>query len=433
MSFSPYEVILKKRDGHKISREEIAALVSGFSTGTVPDYQMAAFLMAVFFSGMDDDETKWLTETMISSGSTIDLSEIDDPKIDKHSTGGVGDKVSIALAPLVASRGIVVPMISGRGLGHTGGTLDKLESVPGFRCDFRIGEFIGLLQESGMAIISQSPELVPADKKMYALRDVTATVDCIPLIVASIISKKAAEGADAIVFDVKVGRGAFMKNESDGRRLAQSLVSIAGEMGKGATALLTRMDCPIGSEVGNLNEVIECAELLRGEGRSDLLELVLSLGSEMAVLSGLWGDRADGRRALEEALEDGSAYRKFEEFIRLQGGDVAALERSYEPPHRAEVLAREEGVVQDIDALSIGRATVSLGAGRTRVGEKVDPLAGVSIKRHLGDAVEKGDPLAVAFSSRDEIPIHVLDRISSAFVVGNNPPETNPVVIDRID
>jgi pyrimidine-nucleoside phosphorylase len=224
-----------------------------------------------------------------------------------------------------------------------------------------------------------------------------------------------------------------MKNESDGRRLAQSLVSIAGEMGKGATALLTRMDCPIGSEVGNLNEVIECAELLRGEGRSDLLELVLSLGSEMAVLSGLWGDRADGRRALEEALEDGSAYRKFEEFIRLQGGDVAALERSYEPPHRAEVLAREEGVVQDIDALSIGRATVSLGAGRTRVGEKVDPLAGVSIKRHLGDAVEKGDPLAVAFSSRDEIPIHVLDRISSAFVVGNNPPETNPVVIDRID
>jgi pyrimidine-nucleoside phosphorylase len=323
-------------------------------------------------------------------------------------------------------------MISGRGLGHTGGTLDKLEAIPGFRSDFTSADFVELLRKSGVAIISQSPELVPADKKMYALRDVTATVDCIPLIVASIISKKVAEGTDAIVFDVKVGRGAFMKNESDGRRLAESLVSTARDMGRDASALLTRMDCPIGREVGNLNETLECFELLKGSGSADLLELVLALGTEMLMLSARWNDRAAARRELEDAIEGGRALQKFEEFVHLQGGDIGFLRKGFDAPYSAEVISPQDGFLIDVDALPVGMAVVSLGAGRSEVGEEVDPLAGLSIKKALGEEVKKDEILATVSSSRAEIPPHVIDRVSAAFVIGDAATKARPIVLDAI-
>ncbi|HXH25930.1 MAG TPA: thymidine phosphorylase, partial [Vicinamibacterales bacterium] len=320
------DVIARKRDGHSLSGPDIQAFVQGVTAGTLPDYQAAALLMAIVLRGMTDEETAWLTDAMVRSGERVDLSDIDGPKVGKHSTGGVGDKVSIALVPLAAACGVVVPKMSGRGLGHTGGTIDKVESIPGFRVDATVGEFKRILRRAGGAIVGQSPALVPADKKLYALRDVTATVESIPLISASIMSKKLAEGASAVLLDVKCGRGAFMKSEEEARELARSLVAIGRRRGLRAEAAITRMDAPLGGAVGNAIEVVECIELLKGRGPHQLRQLVTAFAARMIVLAGIAGDEAAARPLVERALETGAALEKLRTIIAEQGGDPAVVD-----------------------------------------------------------------------------------------------------------
>ncbi len=429
------ELIAAKRDGLRLANDEIARLVGGLSSGDLADYQMTAWLMAVFFRGLDDEETAALTDAMLHSGRTIDLSGVPGVKVDKHSTGGVGDKVSIALAPLVAACGVPVPMVSGRGLGHTGGTLDKLEAIPGFRTQIDADDFARIVRDVGCCMIGQTAEIAPADKRIYALRDVTATVECIPLIVASILSKKLAEGIDALVLDVKVGRGAFMRNEEDARALADALVRVGARAHKSIVALLTDMDAPLGRAVGNAVETREALDVLAGSGPPDVLECTLRLGAEMLVLGGRATAEEDARAQLLYAIASGAAARTAERMIEAQGGDprvVADRQRLEVAADEVIVGAPAEGFVTRVDALGIGLAAVAMGAGRTRADQAVDHGVGILVDAKPGARVVRGTPLARLRVRRRSDAGEIVDRVRAAFAIGASPPEERPLVLGRI-
>ena len=428
------ELVAAKRDGQKLPAGDIARLVAALGSGELADYQMAAWLMAVYFRGLDDEETVALTDAMLASGRVLDLSGIPGFKVDKHSTGGVGDKVSIALAPLVASCGVPVPMVSGRGLGHTGGTLDKLEAIPGFSTQLSAEDFTRIVRDVGCCMIGQTAEIAPADKRIYALRDVTATVECIPLIVASILSKKLAEGIDGLVLDVKVGRGAFMKTEKEARALADALVRVGTRAGKRVVALLTDMEAPLGVAVGNAVETREALDLLAGQGPPDLVACTMCLAEEMLVMGGVAQDDRDARVRLASAIGSGAAAATAERMIRAQGGDprvVADRSRLAVAPVEVVVPSPRAGVVVTADAQAIGLAAIAMGAGRTRADQAIDPSVGILVEAKPGVAVDRGQPLARlrVRSARDSDGI--VARVASAFVVGEASPP-RPLVLGRV-
>jgi pyrimidine-nucleoside phosphorylase len=394
----PQHVIARKRDGKELDRAEIEDFVRGAVDGSWADYQLSALLMAVFIRGMTPKETAVLTEAVMHSGIIADLSAIRLPKADKHSTGGVGDKVSLHLAPMVAACGIAVPMISGRGLGHTGGTVDKLESIPGFRVGLSLSEFRAQVGKIGVALISQTDELVPADRKLYALRDVTATVECIPLICASILSKKLAEGIDVLVLDVKFGRGAFMKDKARARELAVALTSAARSMGKQTRAVMTAMDEPLGLTVGNALEVAESVDCLKGSGPADVMDVTYALGEQMLVLAGTAKDAADARSQLERSISSGAALAKFREVVAAQGGDPRVADDPAVLPAaliKVPVPSPSDGWVRTVDALGVALAALRLGAGRAKAGDSIDPAVGVAGLAKAGQRVHKGQPLCI--------------------------------------
>jgi len=397
-NFNTVDLIRKKRDGNKLNASEIRFLITEYTRGNILDYQMSAFLMSVYFQGMDFDETACLMQTMKDSGQVLDLAHIQQPVIDKHSTGGVGDKVSLVLAPLVASCGVCVPMISGRGLGHTGGTLDKLESIPGFRTDLSVKEFKRQLKTIGVAMIGQTAEIAPADKGLYALRDVTATVDSIPLISASIMSKKLAEDLDGLVLDVKSGNGAFMRDYKKAKMLAHNMVQIGKRSGVKTVAVLTSMDDPLGVNVGNSLEVIESIEALKGNGPNDLMEVTFALAEAMLRIAKIKG----GRKLLEQKITSGAALDKFREVVEHQGGDAHIFQDYSLLPvskHNIKVLAPKSGYVHAINTFAIGMLLVELGGGRRQKEDKIDSSCGFKIYKKKGDYVNKGEPLVEVFSS----------------------------------
>ena len=422
------DVIQRKRDGHELSVEEIDAVV----LGDVPEYQLAAFLMAVYFRGMSPRETYALTDAMVRSGEQIDLhAALGRRVVDKHSTGGVGDKATLAVGPVVAACGVPFGKMSGRGLGHTGGTLDKLESIPGFRVELSTEEFIAQVRDVGIAVVGQSANLVPADKKLYALRDVTATVDDVSLIAASIMSKKIASGADAIVLDVKVGDGAFMKSLEDAEILAETMIELGRHAGRDVVCELTDMDQPLGEAVGNALEVREAVATLRGEGPADLAHLVVESCAHLLACSDLGIDLAQGRTLAETAIADGSAVEAYERWIRAQGGDPdeAALEPA---PYIGEVFAPRDGYVGRLGALPIGLAALHLGAGRREKDDPVDHAVGIVCRKKRGDAVEEGEPLAELHAADEAAAAAVADGVLAAYDIGDGPPREVPIVLKTI-
>jgi pyrimidine-nucleoside phosphorylase len=411
-------------------------LVNGYVRGTVPDYQMSAFLMAVYFRGMDFEETTQLTEIMLNSGKVLDLSSIPGIKVDKHSTGGVGDKISLILAPLVAACGVPVPMISGRGLGHTGGTLDKLESIPGFRTNLSLDEYRKQIHEIGVVMIGQTDDLAPADRRMYALRDVTATVESIPLIAASIMSKKLAEGADGLVFDVKTGRGAFMEKYDDAVELAKTLVTIGSKSGKKALSFVTDMSQPLGHAVGNWVEVAEAVECLHGRGPDDLIELTCTLAGAMLKLGGKADTIKQGVEEARKTLASGKAFEKFHQLVAMQGGDTTFVENPKQyphPKHSVDIVSSGEGYVESINALEIGLACIELGAGRKKIRERIDPNAGLIFKKKVGDSVERGERVATIFADRREGISSAKSRIEAAVTCTASKPETRPLILSKVE
>ena len=423
------ELIAAKRDGLPLADDEIRWLIAEYAADRVPAYQMAAMAMAVYFRGLDARETGTWTDAMLRSGRVLDLSALGPGRVDKHSTGGVGDKISLPLAPAAAACGVIVPMVSGRGLGHTGGTLDKLESIPGYRTDLGVDEFRQVLASAGCSIIGQTADIVPADKRLYALRDVTATVESIPLICGSIMSKKLAEGIEGLVLDVKVGRGAFMKTLDGARALAQAMVDVGETMGKRVVAFLTRMEEPLGRQVGNACEVLESLETLRGQGPPDVVELVTTLGGAMVELA-LGVDEREGRRRIAAALADGSALGRFEAMVAAHGGDLAGLPA---PTGETIVRAPSAGYVTAIDGLEVGLTGVGLGIGRTRAEDSVDPVISIRIDRPRGSWVESGERLATIGHGRSGAPpAGAVERLRAAFVLGDALPDAAPLIIERI-
>jgi len=431
-----YDLIRKKRDGGVLERAELEFLVRGATDGSVADEQLAAFLMAVFFRGLDArrELPAWLS-AMLHSGRVLDLSRIPGRKVDKHSTGGVGDKISLPLAPLAAVCGVRVPMVSGRGLGHTGGTLDKLESIPGFQVDLPAERFEQLIESLGLCLIGQTAEIAPADRKLYALRDATATVESVPLIASSILSKKLAEGIDALVLDVKVGRGAFMKTLPEARLLARTSIDLCSAMGRRCTALLTAMDAPLGFAVGNAVEVAESIEVLRGGGPPDVRELTLQLGVEMLLLGDAATDAEAARRRLEGALVDGSALRRFAEMVEAQGGDPSVVDDPRRLPRPAavrEVRSERSGILAAVDAEQVGLAAVELGAGRARKEDRVDPAAGLLLRKRRGEEVRAGEVLAELHAA-DEARLTAGEaRLRAAVALSDEPPLAQPLVLERL-
>lgn len=429
------ELIVRKREGKCLGEQEIRDMIAGFMDGSVTDYQMSALAMAIYFKGMAFEETVAMTLAMRDSGRVLSFHDIDSPKVDKHSTGGVGDKVSICLAPIVAACGVAIPMMSGRGLGHTGGTLDKLEAIPGFRTDLSVRELRAQLQRIGCALIGQTNDLAPADKRLYALRDVTGTVESIPLITSSILSKKLAEGIDALVLDVKVGRGAFMKTVSDARKLARCLVRVGTLAGKRVSALLTDMSSPIGHTIGNAIETIEALEILHGDGPEDLREITFALGAEMLRMAGVTHGKAQAIRRMEQTLRDGIALAKMREIVAAQGGDARVVDEPDRLPlarQRATVTAPGDGFVTEIDPLELGYASMGLGAGRGRVEERVDPGAGIRLHVGVGDRVHAGDRLATLYASRRGLLRSSMARVAGAFQIGRRCPATSGRVLETI-
>lgn len=428
----PAELIERKRDGHELEPEDLAELVLSYTRGEVPDYQLAAFLMAVYFRGLSEVETFALTDAMVRSGDTLDLGDaLGRRVVDKHSTGGVGDKTTLAVGPIVAACGVPFGKMSGRGLGHTGGTLDKLESIPGFRVELSTEEFVGQVRDVGLAIVGQTADLVPADKLLYALRDVTATVDNVSLIAASIMSKKIASGADAIVLDVKVGDGAFMKTVEDARALAREMVALGRRAGREVVCVLTDMDQPLGHAVGNALEVREALATMRGEGPSDLTELVLDAAAHLLALSDLDIDRNEARRRAERAIADGSAVTAYVRWIRAQGGEPSedALPKA---PLIREVFAPHGGYVARVSALPIGLAALHLGAGRREKSDPVDHAVGIVCARKRGDAVEPGEPLAEIHARDDASAAAAAEAVRAAYELAEEPPESRPIVLDTL-
>jgi pyrimidine-nucleoside phosphorylase/thymidine phosphorylase len=430
------ELIRKKRDGRALSPDELRAFVDGYTSNAVTDYQAAAMLMAIYFRGLDAAELATLTDAMLHSGDVLDLSDLPGAKIDKHSTGGVGDKISLHLAPAVAACGVLVPMISGRGLGHTGGTLDKLESIPGFRVDLSVEKFRATLADCGMALIGQTDRLAPADKRLYALRDVTGTVESIPLIAASIMSKKLAEGIDGLVLDVKVGAGAFMKTLDRARELARTLVEIGRRAGKRVTAVCTDMEQPLGRWVGNAVEVHESIEVLAGRGEPELVELTLTLGAEMLLLGEAARSSEEARAKIAQSLSDGSAMARFRRCVELQGGKLPETTRGWFAEESVRIPTPRAGFVTAIDAEQVGLAGVALGAGRERKEDSVDHGAWIWLKKKVGERVELGEDLAW-FSAprrgdRAAANARVLEQVRAAYQVGAEPPPSRPLVLEVI-
>jgi len=435
MAVRMYEIILKKREGLELSRAEIEFWIEGCVSGAVPDYQTTALLMAIFFRGLSPGETSDLTMAMLGSGETIDLSGIPGVKVDKHSTGGVGDKTTLVLGPLVASAGVPVAKMSGRGLGHTGGTIDKLESIPGFRVESGHAGFIRQVRATGLAVAAQTGNLVPADKKLYALRDVTATVDNLSLIAASVMSKKLASGADAIVLDVKAGRGAFMKSPAGALDLARAMVDIGNGLGRRTVALITAMDQPLGLAVGNALEVEESIATLRGGGPADLREICLALGAEMLVLAGRAGSAGEARGILAQNLDSGRALNKFREMITAQGGDPAVLDNPGLLPaasRREVVTSPGGGFVTGLDALKIGLAAMSLGAGRETKESAIDLSAGVVLHKKTGDPVSAGDPLATLHHNGPKGLPGAAQLVREAFEISGSHPDPTPLIISKL-
>ncbi len=428
----PAELIQRKRDGEELGDAEIGELVLGYARGEVPDYQMAAFAMAVFFRGLSPRETFALTDAMIRSGKTLDLGAALGRKVvDKHSTGGVGDKTSLAVGPIVAACGVPFGKMSGRGLGHTGGTLDKLESIPGYRVELSTDEFVEQVRDVGLAIIGQTADLVPADKLLYGLRDVTATVDQPSLIAASIMSKKLAAGAQAIVLDVKVGDGAFMKTLDEARQLAETMIALGREAGREVVCLLTDMDEPLGAAVGNALEVREALDTVRGRGPADFTELVLDACARLLALSDLGVDAAEGRRRAEAAIADGSAETAWRRWIVAQGGDADedALERA---PLVREVASPRAGTVARLGAIDVGVAALHLGAGRRTKDDEIDHAVGVVCVRKRGDSVEAGETLAEVHARDEASAEAAVDEILRAYELGDEPPREHPVLLEVV-
>jgi pyrimidine-nucleoside phosphorylase len=434
-SFSAADIIGRKQAGKALSRSEIFWFINASATGEIPDYQVAAFLMAVFFRGMTLAETRDLTAAMIGTGTVLKLKSIHDIKVDKHSTGGVGDKISLILGPLVASVGVHVPMVSGRALGHTGGTLDKLESIPGFKTGLSARRFEKVVKSIGISIIGQTDEIAPADRKFYAIRDVTSTVACRPLMVGSILSKKIASGADAVVFDIKCGEGAFMKKPSEARDLARLLSSVASMLGIKTTTLLTRMDEPLGCFVGNALEVREVIEVLKGKWVEDLIEVSLALGSEMLLLAGKAKRRSEAYTLLRSALLGGKALQKFEELIKAQGGDPRVIDDPGRLPAAKFLLnvrSTRRGYVSDIDAFEVGRIATMLGAGRLKKGDSVDPAVGIEFLKKSGGWVERGEAIARIHASDRSAGRRYAGLLRKAISLSSKKPPRRRLVIGRV-
>jgi pyrimidine-nucleoside phosphorylase len=430
------ELIERKRNGGRLSAGELRALMQAYADGSIPDYQMSAFAMAVYFRGMDDEEIEALTAAMLESGRTLELGHLKVPRVDKHSTGGVGDKVSLILAPLVAACGVAVPMMSGRGLGHTGGTLDKLESIPGFRTRLTLEETAKQLESLGVAMIGQTQEIAPADRKFYALRDATATVEAIPLIAASIMSKKLAEGLTGLVLDVKTGAGAFMPKLEDALTLAKTMIALGERRGCPTVALLTDMDAPLGEACGNALEVEESVHCLRGEGPADLREVTLALAAEMLLVAGVAKHAKDARAQVEHALQSGAALDKFRALVQAQGGHpgvvdnpVAILPRA---PIRERVEAGRGGIVQRVEPRIIGRAIIALGGGRSKVDDDVDPAVGIVLHVRPGVRVERGQSVATVHARDEETRQLAEDALRRAIVLGDEAPARRPLISHRV-
>lgn len=436
-----YDIIRKKRDGLELTRDELSHIIRGCTHGEIPDHQVSALLMAVFLRGMTEKETFHLTESMLNSGTVLDLSDIPGPKIDKHSTGGVGDKVSIILAPLLASAGIIIPAVAGRGLGHTGGTLDKLESIPGLRTSLSIAEFKENLRRTGLAIMGQTEEMVPADRKLYALRDVTATVESIPLIASSIMSKKLAEGIDGLVLDVKVGAGAFMKTIGEARTLAKTMMKIGNSRGMKTAAVLTDMDEPLGKTVGNSLEIKECLSALRGKWADDLRDVTLTLGAWMLHLakgevSELDAEKFEGyKRFLTELLRSGAAFRKFVEMVDSQQGDTEAIVKPGLLPSAKmtkQVMVKREGYIRKMDAEKVGTASMLLGAGREKITDAIDHAAGMILNKKVGDYIMPGEQIAMFYYHGEERLKEAEETFLAGIEIGPEKVEPKSVILEVI-
>ncbi|WP_214802456.1 MULTISPECIES: pyrimidine-nucleoside phosphorylase [unclassified Exiguobacterium] len=424
------DLILKKRNGGELNEEEIRFIIEGFTNETIPDYQMSALSMAIYFNGMTEKETAALTMEMVKSGDVIDLSNIQGKKVDKHSTGGVGDKISLIVAPLVASIGIPVAKMSGRGLGHTGGTIDKLESFPGFNVELTEEQFTKQVNDIKMSIIGQTGNLTPADKRLYALRDVTATVDSIPLIASSIMSKKIAAGADSIVLDVKTGSGAFMKSFDDAKALAEEMVAIGKNVGRQTVAVITDMDQPLGFEIGNANEVKEAIEVLSGKDVNDLKTIALTIAGHMAVLGEFYPTFDEAYADLEKRMADGHALEVFRQFVAAQGGDASLVDDLSKLPqakYETTFVAKQAGYVESIIADEVGVAAMLLGAGRATKDDQLDFAAGITLEKKVGDKVEAGEVIAVLRSNKEDMT-SALERMDHAYTIGATEPTARPLV-----
>jgi pyrimidine-nucleoside phosphorylase len=425
------DVIRKKRDGVELSQAEIEGLVGAYTKGDIPDYQVSAWLMAVVLKGMTRPETAALTDAMLHSGEVLDLSSLPARKVDKHSTGGVGDKTSLVLAPLAAAAGIAVPMISGRGLGHTGGTLDKLEAIPGFNVNLSVAEFRRLLEVCGCAMIGQTAEIAPADRKLYALRDVTGTVESPYLICASIMSKKLAEGIDALVLDVKTGSGAFMKSEKDAVFLAELMVETGERMGKEMIALITDMDQPLGNMIGNALEVVECVEILRGKGPEDLRELCIETAGWMLYLGGASSSVAEGKQQSAKLISSGKALDKFQRMVELQGGDARVIDDAKRLPqakHTMKIASAKAGYVASMQCEQIGTACVILGGGRERKEDSVDPSVGIVLHKKVGDRIAAGEPIATIHYDAESKATRARQLIEASCEIAETPPAKRPLI-----
>lgn len=429
-----YDVIAKKRDGHELSEEEIAYAIRGFVSGEIPDYQMSAFLMAVYFQGMSEKETLIMTNEVAHSGDMVDLSPIQGIKVDKHSTGGVGDKTTLIVAPIVAACGVKVAKMSGRGLGHTGGTVDKLEAIPGYKTNLSREEFFKVVNDTGLSVIGQSGNLTPADKKMYALRDVTATVESIPLIAVSIMSKKLAAGSDCILLDVKTGSGAFMKTIEDSIALAKEMVKIGENAGRKTIALITDMDTPLGEYIGNSLEVIEAVNTLNGKGPKDLTEVCLHLAANMMVLAGL-GTLEECLSKAKQVIADGSALKRLIAMVEAHSGDSSVIKdinQFEQAAYSYEVKAPRDGYVTEMDTEKCGIASVLLGAGRETKDSLIDFSAGIIIHKKTGDAVKMGDTIATLYAAKEELFAAANDEYLSAITIQNEKKERNPLIYARV-
>lgn len=428
------DLIHKKRSGEVLTEQEITFIVHGYTKGDIPDYQMSALLMAIFFNGMISEEISALTMAMAGSGEMIDLSEIAGIKVDKHSTGGVGDKISLIVGPIVAYLGVPVAKMSGRGLGHTGGTVDKLESIPGFQIELSKEDFIAAVNTNKIAIVGQSGNLAPADKKMYALRDVTATVDSIPLIASSIMSKKIASGADAIVLDVKIGSGAFMKTVDDARVLARTMVDIGVKLNRNTIAMITDMEQPLGREIGNANEIRESIEVLRGTGDKELTEVAISVAAYMSLLGKVFESFEEAQEAVRDIVMNGKALDTFKRFVASQGGDPRVVDQPELLPaasYRFEVLAEQGGYVNQIDAEQIGIAAMLLGAGRAKKEDQIDYAVGLTLNKKIGDAVQAGESICTIHANREDVK-EVTLMIQRAYRIATSQPAPVQLIYDVI-